>query len=52
MQLTQQAGADHVEVTLVRDDREVTPQEGEGQAIFLETRLAFSAVGRPGVRGK
>ena len=49
MQLTQQAGADHVEVTLVRDDREVTPQEGEGQAIFLETRLAFSAVGRPGV---
>ena len=45
--LMQQAGADHSEVTLARDDRAVAPQDGEGQAIFLETRLTFSAVGRP-----
>ncbi len=47
--LAQQAGAEHIEVTLTRDDRAVAPQDGEGQAIFLETRLTFSAVGRPGM---
>ncbi|HOU12831.1 MAG TPA: hydantoinase/oxoprolinase family protein [Anaerolineae bacterium] len=45
--LMQRAGADHSEVTLLRDDRAVAQQDGEGQAIFLETRLTFSAVGRP-----
>lgn len=48
-QLAQQAGAEHIEVTLTRDDRAVAPQEGEGQAVFLETRLTFDAVGRPGL---
>ena len=47
--LAQQAGAAHIEVTLTRDDRAIAPQEGEGQAVFLETRLTFDAVGRPGM---
>jgi N-methylhydantoinase A/oxoprolinase/acetone carboxylase beta subunit len=45
--IARQAGADHVEVQSVRQDR-VSPVDVEwGREIYLETELMFTAVGRP-----
>ena len=47
VKLTQDAGADQVEVQLVREDRTGTLREKIDQSIFLESALTFTAVGRP-----
>jgi len=45
--MARQAGAEQVEVQLVRTDR-TTPLEIEwGQEVYLETELTVTAVGRP-----
>jgi N-methylhydantoinase A/oxoprolinase/acetone carboxylase beta subunit len=45
--LAQQAGADHVEVQMTRVDQQMTAEVGEGQEVYLETALTFTAIGRP-----
>ncbi len=45
--LAQQAGAEQVEITMVRQDKRAPVRGGWGQDIFLETELTFTAVGRP-----
>ena len=45
--LARQAGADQVEVQMVREDRVVPVQAGWGDRIYLGTELIFTAVGRP-----
>jgi N-methylhydantoinase A/oxoprolinase/acetone carboxylase beta subunit len=45
--LARQAGADQVEVQMVREDRDVPVQAGWGDRIYLGTELIFTAVGRP-----
>lgn len=47
--LAHEAGADHIEMAITRDDRTAPIVEGEGDAVFLETHLTFSATGRPGI---
>jgi len=42
-----QAGADQVEVTMIREDKSAPMRGGWGQEIFLGTELVFTAVGRP-----
>jgi N-methylhydantoinase A/oxoprolinase/acetone carboxylase beta subunit len=45
--LAHQAGADQVEVQMVREDRQVVAKAGWGDMIYLGTELTFTAVGRP-----
>jgi hypothetical protein len=42
-----QAGAEHVEVQMDRQDSDVLVQTGWGDRIYLGTELIFTAVGRP-----
>jgi len=44
-----EAGAAQIELTITQEDHTAPIVEGEGDAVFLETRLIFSAVGRPGM---
>jgi N-methylhydantoinase A/oxoprolinase/acetone carboxylase beta subunit len=44
--LTRQAGADQVEVQMVREDHSA-PVKGRGEEIHLHTELIFTATGRP-----
>jgi len=41
------AGADHVEVTMVREDKYVPFGEGTEDELYLSTELTFTAIGRP-----
>jgi hypothetical protein len=45
--LSQQAGADQVEVQMERVDRRAPVRMGWGEEIYLGTDLTFTAVGRP-----
>ncbi|MGD9099579.1 MAG: hydantoinase/oxoprolinase family protein [Anaerolineae bacterium] len=45
--LARQAGADQVEVKVLREDHIVRVKGGWGQEVFLRTQLTFTAVGRP-----
>ena len=45
--LAKQAGAEHVEVQVLREDHIVPLEQGQGQEIYVETELVFTAVGRP-----
>jgi hypothetical protein len=45
--LTRQAGADQVEVQMVREDHSAPVKGGWGQEIHLHTELIFTAAGRP-----
>jgi N-methylhydantoinase A/oxoprolinase/acetone carboxylase beta subunit len=45
--LARQAGADHVEVQMVRQDHVSPVAVDWGREIYLETELTFTAVGRP-----
>jgi len=45
--LARQAGADQVEVQMVRVDRDALVAAGWGQRVYLGTELTFTAVGRP-----
>ncbi len=45
--LARQAGADQVEIKLVRQDRTAPVKGGWGSEIYLDTELVFTAVGRP-----
>ncbi|MDF1514964.1 MAG: hydantoinase/oxoprolinase family protein [Anaerolineae bacterium] len=45
--LAKAAGAGHVEIKYERRDLEVPVREHIGQTVFLETELAYTAVGRP-----
>ena len=45
--LARQAGADHIEVQVAREDHIVPLKAGQGQEVFVETELMFTAVGRP-----
>ena len=47
--LTRRAGADQVEVQMVREDRTAPVKGGWGQHIYLHTELIFMAAGRPGL---
>ncbi len=47
--LAQQAGAGHVEIQITRDDHNAPVREREGDSVFLETILTFTAIGRPGL---
>jgi N-methylhydantoinase A/oxoprolinase/acetone carboxylase beta subunit len=46
--LARQAGAEHVEMRVSRVDRSAPVRAEWGEQIYLETRLTFTAVGRPG----
>jgi hypothetical protein len=47
--LARQAGADHVEIRMAREDC-VSPVAVEwAREVYLETQLTFTAVGRPGL---
>jgi N-methylhydantoinase A/oxoprolinase/acetone carboxylase beta subunit len=46
-QRARQAGAVHVEVQMVREDREVMVKAGWGDRLYLGTELIFTAAGRP-----
>jgi N-methylhydantoinase A/oxoprolinase/acetone carboxylase beta subunit len=46
--LARQAGAEHVEMRASRVDRSAKVGAGWGEELYLETRLIFTAVGRPG----
>jgi len=51
--LARQAGAEQVEVGMVRVDRVAPVRERPGEEVYLETELTFTAAGRPSlVRGK
>ncbi len=43
------AGAEQVEVHVIREDRTAPVRGGWGRHIYLETELTFTAVGRPGL---
>jgi hypothetical protein len=45
--LARQAGAEQVEVKVVRKDRTAPVKGGWGSEIYLGTELTFTAVGRP-----
>ncbi len=45
--LAHQAGAEHVELRVTCEDQTMTPDDGEGQEVYLETVLIFTAIGRP-----
>ena len=45
--LAQEAGADQVEVQMLRVDHEVPVAAEWGQDVYLDTELTFTAVGRP-----
>jgi hypothetical protein len=45
--LARQAGANQVEIKLVRQDRTAPVRGGWGSEIYLDTELVFTAVGRP-----
>jgi N-methylhydantoinase A/oxoprolinase/acetone carboxylase beta subunit len=45
--IARQAGADQVEVKLVREDRTAPVKGNMGNDIYLSTMLTFTAVGRP-----
>jgi N-methylhydantoinase A/oxoprolinase/acetone carboxylase beta subunit len=45
--LTREAGADHVEVNMTREDHIVSDIEGTDEGIYLSTELHFTAIGRP-----
>lgn len=47
LDLARQAGADQVEVQMVREDKAVPVHSGWGDRIYLGTELIFTAVGRP-----
>ncbi|MBW2094319.1 MAG: hydantoinase/oxoprolinase family protein [Deltaproteobacteria bacterium] len=47
--LARKAGAEDVEVRMVRRDHRETPKLGWAQVIYLDTELVFTAVGRPGI---
>jgi N-methylhydantoinase A/oxoprolinase/acetone carboxylase beta subunit len=47
--LAHQAGADQVEVKMVREDRTAPVKGGWGSEIYLSTELLFTAVGRPSI---
>ena len=49
-EMARQAGAEHVEVKMVRSDHTVPVREQTGQMVFLETELLYTAVGRPATR--
>jgi len=42
-----EAGADHIEVRMARQDQEASVQGAWGDKIYLGTELTFTAVGRP-----
>jgi N-methylhydantoinase A/oxoprolinase/acetone carboxylase beta subunit len=44
-----EAGADHVEVRVARQDHSAPIRAGGGQRVFVETVIIFTAVGRPAV---
>jgi N-methylhydantoinase A/oxoprolinase/acetone carboxylase beta subunit len=46
-ELARKAGAEQVEIKMVRLDREVPVAEAWGQPIYLDTELVATAVGRP-----
>jgi hypothetical protein len=46
--LARRAGADQVEIKVQREDQSVPVRMGWGDELYLETRLTFTAVGRPG----
>ena len=46
--LARQAGAEHVEMRASRVDRSAPVGSEWGEQLYLETRLTFTAVGRPG----
>jgi N-methylhydantoinase A/oxoprolinase/acetone carboxylase beta subunit len=51
--LARQAGAEQVEVGMVRVDRVAPVRERPGEEVYLETELTFTAAGRPSlVRGR
>jgi N-methylhydantoinase A/oxoprolinase/acetone carboxylase beta subunit len=51
--LARQAGAEQVEVGVVRVDRVAPVRERPGEEVYLETELTFTAAGRPSlVRGR
>jgi hypothetical protein len=45
--LAREAGADQVEVQVVRRDHEVTVKSGWGDRLYLGSELTFTAAGRP-----
>jgi hypothetical protein len=45
--LARQAGADQVEIKVVREDRTAPVKGGWGSEIYLGTELTFTAMGRP-----
>jgi N-methylhydantoinase A/oxoprolinase/acetone carboxylase beta subunit len=45
--LARQAGADQVEMQMVREDKEVGVKAGWGDTLYLGTELTFTAAGRP-----
>jgi N-methylhydantoinase A/oxoprolinase/acetone carboxylase beta subunit len=45
--LAREAGADQVEMRMIRLDRDVPVADAWGQEIYLDTELTFTAVGRP-----
>jgi N-methylhydantoinase A/oxoprolinase/acetone carboxylase beta subunit len=47
--LAQQAGADHIEIKVDRTDRIAPVQIEWGKDVYVETELAFTAAGRPGL---
>ena len=46
-ELTRDAGAEQVEVKVIRVDREVPVAEAYGHNVYLDTELTFTAAGRP-----
>jgi N-methylhydantoinase A/oxoprolinase/acetone carboxylase beta subunit len=49
--MAREAGADHLEIRVERDDKSSPVKAGWGDEIFVETLLVFTAVGRPGIVG-
>jgi N-methylhydantoinase A/oxoprolinase/acetone carboxylase beta subunit len=49
--MAREAGADHVEIRVERQDKSSPVKSGWGDEIFVETLLVFIAVGRPGIVG-
>jgi hypothetical protein len=45
--MAREAGADHVEVNMARQDHIVPDIEGTEEGVYLSTELTFVATGRP-----
>ena len=50
--LTREAGAEHVDVAMIRCDHRASIGQGAGDELYLSTELHFTATGRPGVGRK